>query len=234
METDALAARIDALERKLDLILEEIAHQRRHRIEMEDLKEDLTRVGSDLYRAAVDELEEIHDEVSTGDMLHLGKKLLRNVNTFTRAFEQFENARDFVEDFAPVFRHLSRDITGRFAELDEKGYFMAAREFVRMVDTVVTSFSAEDVRALGDNIVTILGTVKELTQPDVLHALRSAVNVYKKLDIEVEERVTYGALLRELNSPEARRGMLFLARFLRALSEQPPVSSTSAQQLISP
>ena len=43
---------------------------------MEDLKDDLYRVGKDLYETAIVELEEVHDHLNTGDILHLGKKLL--------------------------------------------------------------------------------------------------------------------------------------------------------------
>ena len=49
---------------------------------MDDLKEDLMRVGKDLIFYRRNELEEVHDHLKHGDMLHLGKKLLRNVNTY--------------------------------------------------------------------------------------------------------------------------------------------------------
>jgi uncharacterized protein YjgD (DUF1641 family) len=42
--------RMDAVETKLDLILEEINRQRAHRREMEDPKDDLMRVGNDLFQ----------------------------------------------------------------------------------------------------------------------------------------------------------------------------------------
>ena len=41
MNTEQTEARLDAIEKKLDVILDEIELQRRHRREMEDLKDDL-------------------------------------------------------------------------------------------------------------------------------------------------------------------------------------------------
>ncbi len=76
MEEIKTQNQIDEINRKLDLILEEIELQKKHRREMEDLKDDLFRVGKDLYETAVVELEEVHDHIQTGDILHLGKKLL--------------------------------------------------------------------------------------------------------------------------------------------------------------
>ena len=37
-----------------------------------------------------------------------------------------------------------------------------------IADRVVTEFTEEDVKALGDNVVTILNAVKEMTQPEVM------------------------------------------------------------------
>jgi len=233
MDNANLQTQIDALNGKLDIILEEIEHQRRHRREMEDLKDDLMRVAHDLYHTAVEELEEIHDEVSTGDIAYLGKKLLRNVNNLTSAFEQLENVRDFVEDFAPISRQLSLDLMRQLHEMDRKGYFEFMREFMRMTDNIVTSFTVEDVKNLGDNVVTILDTVKNLTQPDMLQAINNALHVYKKLDITVEGDVSMMKLLREVNSPEVRRGLAFMTQFLKNLAEtqetRPNVPTTIQQ-----
>lgn len=222
-----LQSQIHALNAKLDVILEEIEHQRRHRREMEDLKEDLMRVGHDLYRTAVEELEEIHDEVSTGDIAYLGKKLLRNVNNITQTFEQLENLKGFMEDFAPVSRQLSLDLMQRLHELDRKGYFEFIREVMRITDNIVTSFTVDDVRHLADNVVTILNTVKNLTQPDMLQAINNALNVYKKLDITVEGDISLMRLVREMNSPEVRRGLAFMTEFLKNLADSPNSDNTS-------
>jgi len=220
MTNEQLQQQIDTINRKLDVILEEVELQRRHRREMEDLKEDLMRVGKDLYRSAVEELEEVHDHIQTGDMLYLFKKLLRNVNNITRMFEALESTQDFLRDFSPISRELFLDFMNRLDEYDRKGYFAFLKQLGNVADKVVTSFSAEDLKNLGDNIVTILNTVKNLTQPDMLQVINNALGVYKKLDIDVQEDVSLLSLLRELNSPEMRRGMAFALKFLKSVTEQ--------------
>lgn len=210
---------IDQINNKLDLILEEIELQKRHRREMEDLKADLIRVGSDLYNSAIEELEEVHDQIQTGDILFLGKKLLRNINNITQTFELLENAKGFIEDFKPVSRELIFDVMNKMDGYDRKGYFQFLKELENIADNVVTSFSVDDIKALGDNIVTILNTIKELTQPDMLVALNNAVTVYKNLNIQVEDDVSYFSLLRKLNTPEMRKGLDFGIRFLKSLAE---------------
>lgn len=219
---------IDSINRKLDVILQEIELQQRHRREIEDLKDDLMRVGKDVYQTAVVELEDVHDHLKTGDILHMGKKLLRNVTTLTAMFEQLESMRDFLQDAAPLARESFIDFMNTLDEFDRKGYFDFMKELGKVADRVVTSFSPEDVKNLGDNIVTILNTVKNMTQPDMLHAVNNALNVYKKLDTEVEGDFSLLALLKEMNTPEARRGMAFAIRFLKSIASQNRTHATNS------
>ena len=218
MEEIRTQNQIDEINKKLDIILEEIELQKKHRREMEDLKDDLFRVGKDLYETAVIELEEVHDHIKTGDILHLGKKLLRNVNNLSRAFDQMESARDFLRDVSPLVRESILSLMSKLDEIDRKGYFQFAKELQNAVDNVVTSFTAEDVKHLGENIVTILNTIKNLTQPDMLHAINNAVNVYKNIDLKVDEKVTLFSLLKEMNSPEVKRGLAVGLKFLKNLA----------------
>lgn len=209
---------IDDINRKLDVILEEIELQRRHRREMEDFKDDLLRVGRDVYQTAVDELDEIHDDVKNGEIIHLGKKMLRNVNNLTKTFEQLENLKDFMTDFGPASRQLALDLMEKLDKLDRMGYFEFMKELKRILDNIVSSYTVEDVKKLGENIITILDTIKNLTQPEMLTALNNAVNVYKGLDLKSSEKVSYRTLLKEMNSPEVRKGLILALRFLKNLS----------------
>jgi uncharacterized protein YjgD (DUF1641 family) len=218
MEAVVTQNQIDEINQKLDTILEEIELQKKHRRAMEDLKDDLYRVGKDLYETAIVELEEVHDHLNTGDILHLGKKLLRNVNNLSRAFDQMEGARDFLRDVSPLVRESILDLMKKLDEFDRKGYFQFAKEIQKAADNVVTSFTADDVKNLGDNIVTILNTIKNLTQPDMLHAINNAVSVYKNIDVKVDEKVSFFSLLKEMNSPEAKRGLAVGLKFLKNLA----------------
>lgn len=220
MEEKNMQNQIDQINRKLDVILEEIDLQKRKRREMEDLQDDLMRVGKDVYQTAVVEFEELHDHINTGDLLHLGKKLLRNVNTITKAFEQLESVKDFIDDVSPISRELAIDFMDKLDEFDRKGYFEFVKELGKVADNIVTSFSVEDIKMLGDNVVTILNTVKNLTQPEMLQAVNNALSVYKNLDIEVDKDVSLFSLLKELRTPEMKRGLAFAVKFLQSLAAQ--------------
>lgn len=218
MEEKNLQAQINELNSKLDIILEEIELQKRHRREIEDLKNDLMRVGKDLYETAVEELDQIHDYVNTRDLLHFGKYMLRNVNTISKVIQQLESTKDFLKDASPLMREYIIDFMAKLDEFDRKGYFEFIKESQNVVDKVVTSFSKDDIKALGDNVVTILNTVKNLTQPNMLHTVNNALNVYKQLDIVVSKDVSLIKLMKELNTPEVKRGLAFAIQFLKNIA----------------
>ncbi|MDH3269372.1 MAG: hypothetical protein OEM46_11015, partial [Ignavibacteria bacterium] len=151
MEEVITQNQIEEINQKLSIILEEIELQKKHRRMMEDLKDDMYRVGKDLYETAIVELEEVHDHINTGDILHLGKKLLRNVNNLNKAFDQMESTRDFLRDVSPLVRESILDLMKKLDEFDRKGYFQFTKELQKAADNVVTSFTTEDVKHLGDN-----------------------------------------------------------------------------------
>jgi len=231
MEEKNLQIQINELNSKLDIIIEEIELQRKHRSEIEDLKEDLMRVGKDFYETAVEELDQIHDHVNTKDILHFGKYMLRNINTISKVIQQLESTKDFLKDASPLIREYLIDFMAKMDEFDRKGYFEFVKESQNVFDRVVTSFGKEDVKALGDNVVTILNTIKHLTQPDMLHTVNNAINVYKQLDIEVSKDVSLYKLFKELNTPEVKRGIAFAIQFLKNIANPQQQISTENKLL---
>jgi uncharacterized protein YjgD (DUF1641 family) len=110
-------------------------------------------------------------------------------------------------------------------ELEKKGYIDFFRELSKSLDNIVSHFSAEDVKALSDNIVFILETVKNLTQPDMLKAINNALAIYKNLDMEnVEEYSIFKAMM-EMRKPEMKKGIGFMITFLKRLNEIQPQDS---------
>ncbi len=113
-------------------------------------------------------------------------------------------------------------LTQRLGELEAKGYFSFATSGLGVVDKVVTSFDEEDVEALGDNIVLILNTVKEMTQPEVMGLLnRAALEVQELEDAPVGPAPSMFALLKQMRDPQVRIGLDRTLTVLRSLGTQP-------------
>lgn len=205
---------------KLDFITDQMKQAQQRQKEMQAFKDDLTRIGKDIFQAAVEELEDVAPYFNTTDLVHLLKKLLRNVRNINTMLDQMESTRDFLKDALPIGKMAFTDLLQKLDDLDRKGFFQFSKEAVGILDTIVTTFTVEDVRLLRKNITSILMTVKSMTQPDILHTMENAMGFYRKMDISVEDKITYRNLIRELRKPEVKRGLAFLLQFVQNMANQ--------------
>ena len=225
MADQAVQQQLDEINAKLDIITGELAHAKRQREELEGFKADLTIVAKDIFSSAIVELEDVAPFVRTGDFLHLLKKILRNTNTITGIIEQLESALDFYQDAKPISKSLFNDALEGLDELDRQGYFAFFKEVTTVVKNIITNFSPDDVRLLADNIVTILETMKSLTQPEMMKTINNAATVFKSLNTDDIEEYSAWKLIREMNSPEIKRGFGFLISFLKNVSDPTAVQN---------
>ena len=128
-------------------------------------------------------------------------------------------ASDLVHIMDPILKGGTEKLVEVLTELELKGYFGFARGGMRLVDNVVTSFSEADVNKLGDNIVLILNTVKDMTQPEIMSFVRNTLNVAER-EVEKPVNTSLGALLGQMNDPAVRRGLALTLRVLRVVGQQ--------------
>jgi len=220
MAKDNMQEQINEINRKLDLVLDEVMAQRETRQSLEDLTSDLTIVGNDVFKSTVAELENAGVELDGEAVKQLVLKLIRNVGTLNETFEMLESVNDLIKDVTPVLTQTGLDGINMMHQLEQKGYFDFFRESTKVIDNIVNHFTAEDVKMLADNIVTILETVKELTQPEMLKAINSGVVVYKNIDVtDVPEYSVFKAI-KVMNSREMRRGIGFMITFLKNIAKE--------------
>jgi hypothetical protein len=78
--------------------------------------------------------------------------------------------------------------------------------------------SRKDVNR-GDNVVLILNTVKDMTQPEIMSFVRNTLLVAEK-EIEKPVDISYTGLLRQMRDPEVRRGLALTMRVLHVIGSQ--------------
>ena len=220
MTENNIQTQIDDINRKLDLVLLYVNEQRLKRVMVEDLVADLSIVGTDLFRNAVYELDNQGIELDVDQLKIMFFKLIKNIGNFNKVLEMFESLTDFLADAGPIAREVTIDLIKKLHEFEQKGYFEFFKELFRVMGNIVENYSQEDVRMLSDNIVTILDTIKNLTQPEMLRAMNNAINVFKNVDTTDIKEYSVWKVLREMNSPEMKRGIGFMMAFIKNLSKE--------------
>jgi tRNA 2-thiouridine synthesizing protein E len=122
---------------------------------------------------------------------------------------------ELLREVGPIGKEVLRVASDRFSELEERGTLAFGAEAAKLVDTLTTSYDAEDVRLLGENLTTIMDTVRKVTQPDIMavaNELTDALHDGKK-----GRPVTLWGLFKATREREVQRGFAMLLSVLRRL-----------------
>jgi len=216
-ETD-LEDKLTVINSKLDSVIGELDSLRKERQKVEDLMKDVSIIGKDIFETTVNRLDKAGIEINGHDLEKLVLKVIRNINTFNTLLDFLESSNDFIKDISPVIRQMGLDLIKKLHNLDQKGYFVFINELRNILDKIVSHFSADDLRLLAANIVTILETLKNLTQPDILKAANNGIEIYKNLDTDNIEEISLWKAFRIMNSKDGKRALGFIMTFLMNLT----------------
>lgn len=146
----------------------------------------------------------------------LSEKLQVLVDEAEERRRRRETYTDLIHDLSPMASQGMGSLTRAMTEAEERGYIGFAKSGLGVVDRVVTAFSDEDVAALGDNIVLILETVKEMTQPEVMQMMRATFHQVGEIE-EPETPPSMFEIVRQMRDPEVRRGLARLMGLLKSM-----------------
>jgi uncharacterized protein YjgD (DUF1641 family) len=212
----ALNQKVDRLVTQVEFLTEEAQRQKRRQQEWDELKDDLSPIFNEVFRLSVQQLEEVEGNARIEDILRLFKRLLRNTRHLEEMLDQFESFSELWQDVSPLSQDAFLVVLNRLNELEQKGYFVFLQGGLDMADHIVTSFSEEDVRQLGENIVLILQTVKEMTQPEIMTMLRQTAAVVRE-DEPVD--TSLWKIVRQLNDPAVRKGLAKTLQVLKSMAQ---------------
>jgi uncharacterized protein YjgD (DUF1641 family) len=229
-EVQALAAQVRTLAEQTAYLTERAREQSVRQREWDELKADLTPVANDMYAATVEQLAEVEPHVRLEDGLRLLKRLARNTRNLELMLDQLESLQDFLADVMPLSHQMVGSATAQLDALERKGYFAFAREGMGIADRVVGSFTPDDVRQLGENIVLILSTVKAMTQPEVMNLVNNLTVTFQRVEHDPKALSTSPlSLLAQMRDPEVRRGLALTMQMLRAMARPVDAAAVTGQ-----
>ena len=217
----SLEERLEVMARQLEEVTSELRRQRQDRERWSELATDMVPLAQEAMTKVTTHLEE--DACDFDNVASLGHAFIRNAYVLESWLGPLRVMAALAEELGPLATPAMSSLTNHLQQLDERGYFSRAREVANVLDTVVTSFSNDDVKLLGDNIVLILQTVKQMTQPEIMGMLgRAAVTLQEGETIADSKSPSARALLRQMRDPMVRRGMARLLATLRSIGADAP------------
>jgi uncharacterized protein YjgD (DUF1641 family) len=175
MSEISIQEQINALNLKLDLILESVEQQNRKREEFDDLVADLSIVAKDAFHQTVVTLDKSQVDLDHTGISKLLVKLLQNIDTFYEMLEMLESARDFMKDISPVLHQVGLDAVNKMNEFEQKGYFDIIRNLTRpdvieslgRISTAIAEVKMDDKL---DN-KSLFALMKQMNSPEVRKSL---------------------------------------------------------------
>jgi uncharacterized protein YjgD (DUF1641 family) len=195
-----LNQKIDLLTAQVTYLSEQAQYAERQRQERTELVRDITPLANQAFELAVEQLEEIQEYIDLDDLLRLFKRLLRNGRNLEKMLDQLESLADLIETLSPLADDAFGKAVDIMAGLEAKGYFTFARGGMNLIDTVVTSFSEEELNRMGD------------------FTHRTLVDVKKEMGRPVD--VSYFGLVKQLRDPAVRRGLALTLRMMQVIGTQ--------------
>ncbi len=219
MEEKNIQMQIDALDKKLDLILGYVHQQKLQANMVEDLVGDLSIIGKDVYDSTVLELDKRQVELDPSELTGLAVSFLRNIENIKTVMDTLEMAVDLGKEVGPIANEVILDFTKQMHSLEQKGYFDFIRELGPVIDNVVKGFSPQDIKELSNSIVSILSIIKEMTQPEVLNTMQNAIKAFNSMETETVPSYSVWKLMKEMNSPEMKKALGYGITFMKNVSQ---------------
>jgi uncharacterized protein YjgD (DUF1641 family) len=215
------------LHQKIDSLTEQVAAltahaeiQQKRQQEFDELKNDMIPIANHMIKLSIDELAEIGAEFEVEDLFFLLKRVIRNTHLLLAMMDRLEAVMGITDEVELLGKQVFNYAVEQLDQLERDGYFAFAREGWQILERIVTEFSEDDVRALGDNIVTILNTVRNMTQPEIMALANNAIGAIQA-EPSTTEKISTLQLLGELRKPEVRLGMARMLNLIKALAETP-------------
>jgi len=207
--------RMAAIESRLNLIIEELGHLKRVRSGTEDLMADLTLVAKDAFGEATATCGTMN--LRAREIVRLLRTTLLDAQLLTAAVQQIESVADFIKDAQIVARDLYQQASTGCQTFQQRGYFKAAAAGLRVGDKLVQSCSTSDLKQVEDSVPQLVGFLRELTRPESLYMLETIVHSLGQVQASMNVNKSIFQLVRDMNSPDARRGIAMIVEFLKVV-----------------
>lgn len=218
-QLEELNRKMDALTAQVTYLTERARDAELSRQSGEELLETAIPIARDAMDLAMPHLEEVQDYLAPEDLIRLLKKVVRHTPQMEMALDQVDSLTDLIDVVGPIIKEAMDKAITVTDTLDQKGYFAFGKGGLRLLDNIVCNFSEDDVNRLSDNIVLILNTVKDITQPEIISFLHNTL-LEAKTEVQKPVETSLGSLIRQMNDPAVRRGLALALRVLHVIGAQ--------------
>lgn len=218
------------INRKLDLLTEQVSYLYRRTAAIEELKDELMPVARDAMGALSEELVTLEHEFNSEEVVYLLRKLLRNTPRFIRLLDRLESIDGLVTEIEPLSKEVVRTVVDELEGVEQRGHFRVLKGALRALDQISSRITDDDIEALITNSALLVDTARNVARPEVLSMFARVVEAIGASDDALPERVGIIRLLRAMRDPRVQAGLGVGLNVLSAVGEsvQPSLEAKDA------
>jgi len=209
----------DLILEKLGKIEAELAVMREAREPMDDLIRDLNPIMKQALYALIKEFKDVEDSFQLEDLLPLFKKLLVNVNNLTWALEALETIIDMWHTMEPMMKSALHNTVRYLGTLEQKGVFRTYEAMLEVRGKIAQHYGPEDIQAMGDSFVVLIGLLKKMSDPKMLELLEKLTDMPANIDLANAKPVGMFGVVGALSNSEVKDGIGVAMEMVKALGK---------------
>jgi len=207
MKEKDMNQQIAELNQKVDVLLDYVNQQRLSTQAVQDLINDASIIGKDVYDSTVEELDKRQVELKPEELTELGVSFLRNINSFNVMMSGFESVIDLGKDLTPIITESILDFTKLLADFEAKGYFEFFKKIAEIGDELVTQVTLEDMEQVRQNLPEMIQIIKKISDKRTLKLVNRALDSMDKVDLENPPEIGIWSLIKSLNDPGMKKSL---------------------------
>ncbi len=211
MQEAELAERLDRLEAQIVPLTQSAKA-------IAELREELAPRVNEAVQALIVALADVEPDFQLEDFVYLLKNVMRNVKNLNFTLDQLKNLIDFVVIAEPVLKTTVPQIIFSFDELEQQGVFRLLATGLDILKKIGSTYSAEELRQIGDGIVQLVGCLQKLTSPEAMSMLDKAAGLPGQVNVKDADSIGIWGMLKALSRPEVKEGMGVAMEFTAGLA----------------
>lgn len=204
---------------KLTAIESELARMKAEKRPMDDLVEELTPISKQALYVLIKEFEGVESAFELGDLVTLSKKFLRNVKNLTYALETLETMLDLWHTVEPLLKNMVHTGVRTLGAMEAKGVFRTYEAMIEVRGKVAQAYGPEDIAAMGDSFVQLIGLLKKMSNPEMLNLLDKLTDLPANLHLDQAKPVGPLGMAKVLMDPEIKQGLGVAMELTKALGK---------------
>ena len=207
---ELILARLDKMEEQLGMLVK--AQQ-----STEELKEDLKPLVGGAFRHLMEEFGEMEVGFQLEDLYALVKQGLRSIRSLTYTLKQMQNLIDLWRTMEPLLKGSVPNLIKYLDGLEQRGVFRTYTAMLEVRAKVASYYGPEEIGAMGDGFVALLGLLQVLSHPEVADLLQRLMVTASDLKLAEAKPVGPLGVITGLSTPEARQGLGMMLELLKGL-----------------